>query len=85
MAAAEIEPEIDLGQLEEGDIDPWDSSIALQPCSRAPASLSAESAAPSGAMVTRPTTGGTAVGEEVRAETSARRSTVATVLSMDLD
>ena len=84
LAAAEIEPEIDLGQLEEGDIDPWESSIALQPCSRAPASLSAESAAPSGAMVTRPTTG-TAVGEEVKAETSARRSTVATVLSMDLD
>ena len=84
LAAAEIEPEIDLGQLEEGDIDPWDSSIALQPCSRAPASQSAESAAPSGAMATRPTTG-TAVGEEVRAEASARRSTVATVLSMDLD
>ena len=84
LAAAEMDHAM-------GDTDPWNSSIAPEPCSRAPASLSEESAwesaASPGAMVTRPTAG-TVAGGEVSARPgrpSGRPSTVATVLSMDLD
>ena len=78
LAAAEMDHAME-------DTDPWTSSIAPEPCSRASASVSAESTAPPRAMVTRPTTG-TAAREEVSARPAPpRRSTVTTALSMDLD